>query len=203
MCASRSKFDTFNRLNSPVAIEVADGKHIHAVAVGSIGMLNNVYYVPQLRRNLISISSFDKQGFGILFENGHAYMRSSPAAEFELVGVLDGALYETGTSAEHVYDANLSDVHTGPPEAACTMVEHISDLDLWHQRLAHLSYDNVRKMYKRSAVRGMHIRDTSFRNDHVCDACARAKTTRQIPKLGLSSYRIPVNKQSHKKKRLM
>ena len=34
MCASRSKFDTFNRLNCPVEIEVADGKYIHAVAVG-------------------------------------------------------------------------------------------------------------------------------------------------------------------------
>ena len=50
MCASGSKF---NRLNCPVEIEVADGKYIHAVAVGSIGMLNNVYYVPQLRRKYI------------------------------------------------------------------------------------------------------------------------------------------------------
>lgn len=200
MCASRSKFDTFNRLNSPVQIEVADGKYIHAVAVGSIGMLNNVYYVPQLRRNLISISSFDKQGYGILFENGHAYMRSSPDAAFELVGVLDGALYEAGTSAEHVHDSKLLDDDAdSTSEVACTTVEHISDLDLWHQRLAHLSYANVRKMFKKTAVRGMSIRDKSFSKEHVCDACARSKTTRQIPKLGLSSYRIPADRKHNKK----
>jgi hypothetical protein len=163
-------------------------------------MLNNVYYVPQLRRNLISISTFDKQGFGILFENGHAYMRRSPDAEVELVGVLDGALYEAGNCAEHVHDSKVGDTPNDAPEVACTMVEHISDLDLWHQRFAHLSYDNVRKMYKRSAVRGMNVRDKSFPKDHICDACARAKTTRQTPRLGLSSYRKPVDKKSHDKK---
>jgi hypothetical protein len=101
-------------------------------------MLNNVYYVPQLRRNLISISTFDKQGFGILFENGHAYMRRSPDAEVELVGVLDGALYEAGNCAEHVHDSKVGDTPNDAPEVACTMVEHISDLDLWHLRFAHL-----------------------------------------------------------------
>ena len=200
MCAHRSQFDTFTTLNNPIAIEVADGKVIHAIAVGDIGILKDVYYVPQLRRNLISISTFDKKGYGILFENGHAYMRTHETADFQLVGVLDGALYESGTTYEHIHDSQIADACNDISEVACNMVEHVSDLDLWHQRLAHLSYDNVRHMHKKTAVRGMTVRDKSFSMDHVCDACARAKTTRQVPKLGLSSYRLPVEKKSHRSK---
>ena len=127
MCASRSKFDTFKVLPQPVSIEVADGNFIHAVAMGTIGLLTDVYYVPQLRRNLISISAFDKQGYGILFEQGHAYMRSSPNEEFQLVGVLDGALYEAGNMSEHIHDEDLIDQPSYSSEMACTMVEHLSD----------------------------------------------------------------------------
>ena len=120
-------------------------------------------------------------------------MRSSPNEEFQLVGVLDGALYEAGNMSDHIHDEDLIDQPSYSSEMACTMVEHLSDLDLWHQRLAHLSYENVKKMYKKTAVPGMTVRDKSFHRPHVCDACARAKTTRQIPGLCRSSYRAANN----------
>ena len=66
---------TLNYLDEKVAIEVADGQHIYAAAIGNIGILEGVYFVPKLKRNLMSISVFDKKGYGILFEDDEVYMR--------------------------------------------------------------------------------------------------------------------------------
>ena len=191
MCASKLSFDHLTSLSTPVHIELADGKTIQATGKGSIGMLNDVYHVPMLQSNLISISAFDKQGYGILFENGQVQMRPHKTAEFELVGVLDGALYES------VPEFNNSDV---PHEHAGLVTQHLSDFDLWHQRLAHLGYDNVRHMFNKQVVSGMHIRDGSEHRQHECDACATAKATRHIPKHQLSSYRKQPGKPRAKKK---
>ena len=199
MCASKTKFDFLKDLSTPVRIELADGKFIHATASGSIGILDDVYYVPQLMRNLISISAFDRQGCGILFEDGQVMMRRDKTAEFELVGLLDGALYESVPDFEVVYDAHKDELNV-KSEFAGMVVQHSSDLDLWHQRLAHLSYDNVRHMYKKEAVSGMTVRDGSFSKEHVCDACATAKATRHVPKTHLSSHREQPGKKRRKKK---
>ena len=193
MCKSKLKFDYLTTLQSPISIELADGKVITAHAKGSIGILKDVYYVPDLKQNLISISSFDKQGYGILFENGQVHMRSHKEAEFELVGVLDGALYESVPEFENKAEAT---------EHATLVTQHLSDFDLWHQRLAHLGYDNVRHMFKKQVVSGMHIRDGSEHIQHECDACATAKATRHIPKHQLSLYRRKQPGKPRAKKKL-
>ena len=127
MCADKTKFDTLNYLHRQVTIEVADGQHIYAEAVGTIGILKDVYYVPDLKKNLISISAFDKKGYSILFEDNEVFMRRSIDDEFVLVGLRDGALYE----ALPFYDID----DTGN-EFVGAVIEHTSDLDLWHERLA-------------------------------------------------------------------
>jgi len=199
MCASKTKFDHLKYLETPVAIEVADGKYIEATAVGSIGILDDVYYVPQLKRNLISISAFDKKGYGILFEKGEVYMRKNKESEFQLVGLRDGALYEAVPDFEVIYDEHGGAAESKQVEHAGIVLAHTSDMDLWHERLAHLSYQNVRHMHEKQAVNGMNVRDGSFEKDHFCDACATAKATQHSPKIELSSYRQQPGKKRTKK----
>jgi hypothetical protein len=204
MCASLTKFDEVNYLKTPIAVEVADGKHINALAVGSIGILEDVYYVPQLKRNLISISAFEKKGHSVLFEGGEVYMRKTKECEFELVGVRDGSLYETVPDFEVVYDqpsggSDSSMEVEASDEFAGSVVEHTSDLDLWHERLAHLGYDNVRHMHRKDTVTGMNVHDGSFRKEHFCDSCASAKATLRSPKAEFSSYRDQPGKKRFKK----
>ena len=191
MCTSKLTFNELIQLDTPVVIELADGQSILAHERGTIGILKDVYYVPELKHNLISISAFDKQGYGILFEGGQVLMRQSRNHDFELVGLLDGALYESVP--------NFEDTKTCT-ETAGLVVQPVSDFDLWHQRLAHLGYDNVNHMYKKQVVTGMHIRDGSSSKKHECDACATAKATRHLPKKKLSSYRVQPGKPRPKKK---
>ena len=65
MCTSKLTFNDLYPLSTPITIELADGNTIEAKEKGSIGILRDVYYVPDLKQNLISISAFDKQGYGI------------------------------------------------------------------------------------------------------------------------------------------
>ena len=113
-------------------------------------------------------------------------MRQSPTSAFELVGLRDGALYEAIPDFEVLKD----DCN----EFAGLVQENTSDMDLWHERLAHLGYDNVRHMYKKGVVNGMTVRDKSFKKDHFCDACASAKATMNSPRKELSSYRVQPGK---------
>ena len=193
MCSSKLIFDNLTQLSKPTIIEVADGNTIESTEKGSVGILKDVYHVPELKQNLISISAFDKEGYGILFEGGQVHMRRSKNDEFQLVGVLDGSLYES--TPDFVQSG-----YGTPTETAGIVVQHVSDFDLWHQRLAHLGYDNVRHMYNKKVVSGMHIRDGSEKKTHECDACAVAKATRKIPKSSLSSYRKQPGKPRKKKK---
>ena len=188
-------FDNLITLSKPITIEVADGNTIESNEQGSVGILQDVYYVPDLKQNLISISAFDKQGYGILFEGGQVYMRVSPHSEFEVVGVLDGSLYES--TPDFVQGTPVAGT---PMETAGLVVQHLSDFDLWHQRLAHLGYDNVSHMHKKQVVTGLNIHDGSEKKKHECDACATAKATRRIPKPSLSSYRKQPGKPRRKKK---
>jgi hypothetical protein len=51
-------------------IELGDGKIIHSRGRGRIGNLENIYFVPDLRYNLLSISYLRDLGFTISFDTG-------------------------------------------------------------------------------------------------------------------------------------
>jgi hypothetical protein len=57
---------------------VADGREVKVEGVGTLPLplhdsftlyLNNIIYVPSLRRNLISVASLEDEGYECLFEN--------------------------------------------------------------------------------------------------------------------------------------
>jgi hypothetical protein len=150
-----------------------------------------VYYVPELKRNVISISAFDKKGCGILFEGGEVHMRESPTDKLELVGRRDGALHESIPD----FEAQKSSKTT---EFAGVILENTSDMDLWHERLAHLGYDNMRHMQKKGVVCGMNVRDKSFSKDHFCDMHVRRQKQLCTPQS--CNFRLIVNSRARKEK---
>ncbi|KAF3612646.1 putative histone H2A.3-like [Capsicum annuum] len=59
VCANKELFSSF----APAQVEERTGKVGLKMASGKVLTLNNVLYVPELRRNLISVSLLDKNGF--------------------------------------------------------------------------------------------------------------------------------------------
>jgi hypothetical protein len=113
-------------------------------ARGRVGPLTDVYYVPDLTKNLISVSQLERVGYSIIFQEGEVLLARKGANEqpFRL-GVLRDKLY----SLEPII------------EFAGTMVERRKDIQLWHQRLAHLNHQDVIELSNSDVVEGMN--DTS------------------------------------------
>ena len=146
---------------------------------------------------------FEKKGYGILFEDDEVYLRRSYEEDFRLVGQRDGALYEAIPSifeSDRHSQNQMQSFCKGDEEFAGLIHEHKSDVDLWHERLAQLSCDDVKSMVKSNAVAGLVIRDRSLKTEYFCDACASAKATLKTPHVKFSSYRKQLLDKPMKKK---
>jgi hypothetical protein len=94
MCGNLDLFDTYTMLDQEVFVELANGLVTEVKARGRVGPLTDVSYVPELTKNLISVSQLDRVGYSILFQEGEVLLARKGANEqpFQL-GVLRGKLY--------------------------------------------------------------------------------------------------------------
>ena len=95
---------------------------------GKVLTLNNVLYVPELRRNLISISLLDKNGF--------KYVTVS-----EKIIVSKGEMYVgKGYLTEALYKMNVMTVEMNKSLNSFYLIE---SYDLWHERLGHVNFKTL------------------------------------------------------------
>jgi hypothetical protein len=152
MCGNLDLFDTYTMLDQEVLVELANGLVTEVKARGRVGPFTEVYYVPELTKNLISVSQLDRVGYSIIFQEGEVLLTKKGANEqpFRL-GVLRGKLYYLEPTVEF----------------AGTMVERRKDIQLWHQRLAHLNHRDVIELSNSDVVEGMNV---TSKKTVKCDA---------------------------------
>ena len=93
--------------------------------------LNNVLYVPELRRNLIYVSLLDKNGFKCV-------------TVFEKIMISKGEMYvEKGYLTEGLYKMNVINVEISKSSNSSYLLE---SYNLWHDRLVHINYKMLRKL---------------------------------------------------------
>ena len=91
---------------------------------GAERVIKNVRLVPDLKRNLISLSEFDKQGYLFKGENG-------------VLKVLKGSMiFMKGMQKNGMYSL-IGALVMG--SAATVSVIRLSKTELWHRRLGHVS----------------------------------------------------------------
>ncbi|XP_054257416.1 uncharacterized protein LOC128982478 [Macrosteles quadrilineatus] len=104
MCFRRDFFHTYQRFTSPINVTVGNGDDIEAVGEGSIRIsvnigknryittLENVWYIPELGRNLMSVSTTVKKGFSFkVTKEKCVFMKNNVA---QLYGHCVNGLYE-------------------------------------------------------------------------------------------------------------
>jgi hypothetical protein len=57
-CSDLNMFKEIHWFDQNGSVQVADGRSIASLRIGSVGPLEGVYYVPDLKKNIISISDF-------------------------------------------------------------------------------------------------------------------------------------------------
>jgi hypothetical protein len=115
-------------------VELGDDKCYKIEGVGSISFrlesrarlhVDEVLYVPRLRKNLLSVATLEDKGYWVIFKDMKALLwaKGSHLSTAEPIGTRRGGLYVvTGQSVQAlVHDATSSN-------------------ELWHRRLEHLHY---------------------------------------------------------------
>lgn len=122
---------------------------------GTIKVLKNVRYVPNLRRNLISTGTLDKLGYS--HQGGDGTLSFFKNEKLALRGILKNGLY-------------LLDGETEMSEN-CNVEAQFSKTALWHSRLGHMNLNSLKTLVGKCHIAKKEITDLSF-----CEHCVLGKS---------------------------
>ena len=142
-------FDTFKSCNVGIVLMGNDAR-CKAIGLRTIKVrifdeivkiLTNVRYVPDLKKNLISLGTLDSLGYSYLAKNG--VMKISKAAMVIMKGNLYKLLRDTG------------DTITSEAAVSTSTEANDDNTILWHMRLGHLGERNMFELHKMNLLKGV------------------------------------------------
>jgi transposase InsO family protein len=208
MCSNCDWFSHFSHLPVPVNIALGDNSSIQGTGVGRIGVsmkaagtwhhavLQDILYVPELHRNLLSVSQLAHCSADVRFAKGGCQIYDQ-CSTLTCEGSLRGNLYimpirvvapeETARVAVVQLDSFPVDGDVATPNAKVALATRNStskaDVHTWHRRFGHLHINAVLAMVRKGMVKGMDIVGSHSPPD-TCEACLKGKQTRaEINKL--------------------
>ncbi|KAH7851042.1 hypothetical protein Vadar_006503 [Vaccinium darrowii] len=136
------------------------GTIIFSAQRGGHRMLTEVYYIPSLRSNIISLGQLDEFGCQVLIDQGVLRVRD-PQKEL---------LVKVKHSQNRLYKITLT---VAQPISLLARTDE--DAWRWHERYGHLGFESLRKLSRGGMVRGLPQLDHV---DQLCDACLAGKQRR-------------------------
>jgi hypothetical protein len=155
------KFNVKVELGDDVTYDIKGfGSASFQLQSGNVFHIDEIIYVPSLKKNLISFAVLENKGYSIAFTKGNALMWPSN-------GYLSSTM-TIGTRESGVYKI------IGQVVQALAH-EMINPYELWHIRLGHINYNALLGLQK--MVTSMLV--FSFEHDIVCRGCALGKNTKK------------------------
>ena len=144
--------------------------------------LTNVLLAPELQESLLSVAAVNDHGYDVTFKhNGEVVIADGNETIAE--GYREGNLYYLQLqSMSSVEEDDISIAANIPSdfESSCvfrTNVEPMSDYQIWHLRLGHLSASSLLKMPQ--IVQGMSKINLTPPTSHICEGCIYGKQCRK------------------------
>ncbi|KAK2974385.1 hypothetical protein RJ640_021241 [Escallonia rubra] len=135
---------------------VGKGKVEIKLSNGGTLILNDVRHIPELQKNLISVSGLDREGYFVAF--GEKQWKVTKGSMVVARGERVGTLY------------TLSGTHNHSISLAFTENQRTT---LWHHRLGHLSESGMKILHSKNALPGMKNIQLDF-----CEGCVYGKQKR-------------------------
>ena len=167
MCRNKGMFSSFKMKKQEIVL--ASGDIIYAEGFGDVVLLTkqnvkytllNVWYVPKLHSNFISITKIVESGKQVIFKNNSALIK----AENELIA---------SAKLENKVFILKAKLHN----EAINAVAGSKQLDLaikWHRRYGHLNMKDLNKLSNKNMVNGL---DGGLPAEISCETCALCKIT--------------------------
>ena len=176
MSSSDSNMNQYVKFRNARTIYLANNQEIEAKGHGDIMVkcklpnsdykiikFEKVLHVPEIKRDLISVPAITMNGGAVRFFGEKCEISTQQG--LAATGHKEGNTFVLDAEKEiKNYIANVA-VSTNKPS-----------LKLWHLRLGHLGYDNVKIMNEKEMVKGMKVE--SFEVETNCEGCALGKQTR-------------------------
>jgi hypothetical protein len=146
-----------------------DGSYVEIQGLDSMVMqgqhqedkvLTDVYYIPKLKSNIISLGQLEERGCEVSLKNGRLNV-------LDPEGTLLISAPRTGNK--------LYIIKLGLVNPICFLMKHNDEAWLWHGRFGHLNFSALRDLGKKEMVTGMPVVDHV---EQVCDGCTLGKQHR-------------------------
>ena len=182
MTFQRNIITDYKKYDEPSKIYLGDNRVIEAYGEGKVELechdgtdnitlnLHKVLFVPEIRKNLLSVPAMTQMEAEVIFDDEKCYITKNG---------------KTINIGHLLTDSKLFVVNTQPDYVNITTTKAAS-LRQWHCRYGHLNFGYINKLAQGNLVTGMKY--TKGETNQECEACARAKM-----------HRIPFPKQSLKK----
>ena len=144
--------------NSASAAVEGQGKVLLKMTSGKTLTLNDVLYVPEIRKNLVSGSLLNKHGFRMVFESDKVILSKS------------GMYVGKGYATDGLFKLNVMTIINKENKSFAYLLE---SSDVWHGRLGHVNYDTIRRLINLD-----HIPSFQIDSKQKCEICVEAKLTR-------------------------
>lgn len=168
----RIYFNDLMMLKNPIKIAIAKNEnYMEVVDIGNIDVLScindktvkctikNVLYVPNLRKNLLSVKKLEVHNIKVVFEKGKVQLFN----EKDIIGI--------------GYRDNLYEISFKVLKTECLNIEVEDErTKLWHKRYGHISYINLRKLIEENMVH--NIERLNLNKVEFCESCINGKMTR-------------------------
>ncbi|UYV73967.1 hypothetical protein LAZ67_11001633 [Cordylochernes scorpioides] len=173
MTFRREWFKSFTPIHNDHRIYLGDNTSVLAEGTGDIEILamvngewirtsiRNVLYSSKLKKNLFSLGVCTEKGYRVDIDKDE--LRIYSRKDLKAVGQRQDGLYKMMfrvTSFSQGFSAK------------------INNLQLWHERLAHISLTTIREMAKKGLINGLQPEDIK-EDDFFCQGCQEGKAHRK------------------------
>lgn len=128
-------------------------------------LLQNVYYAPKCRRNLMSVAQIEKKGRILEFKNGVAHVIDGKTGQRIIEARRSDNLYIVQADIINPKNQEIIKVH------AVSMAER----DLWHRRFCHINSKSIEELKQKGFVRGLDYHKV---DSDLCHGCYIGKSTK-------------------------
>jgi hypothetical protein len=161
-------------------VRFGDGSSVEIHGLGSMviqgrqqehKVLTDIYYIPKLKSNIVSLGQLEEKGFEVSLKNGRCSVLDQGGQTL---------LISAPRNANRFYTYKFSVV-----AHVCLLTKMDDNAWKWHARFGHLNFRSLRDLGRKEMVFGMPIVD---RVEQVCDGCVLGKQHR-TPIPSVSQYR--------------
>ncbi|KAI3768676.1 hypothetical protein L2E82_19506 [Cichorium intybus] len=178
MCGDKGRFvdldQSFSntvKLGNNTRMKVEGKGNMKLILNGITFVIKDVYFVPELKNNLLSIGQLQQKGLSFLFQSGMCKVFHQDR----------GLIFQSSMSSNRMYPLNEDASETTEQITDECMYSNNDGLGkLWHERLGHISKTSMKTLQHKEMVRDLpeFIIDTS-----VCKDCMVGKQTKEaIPR---------------------